>query len=87
MFSDTLSKTSRSSPGWGTNINLRMSVSDNKDIADMLKIRTKEEFEKIYRVELNDDAKWKTFSTRAAAILQWVASRKGELCEVSEKLH
>ncbi|MDQ3235902.1 MAG: hypothetical protein M3Q07_29180 [Pseudobdellovibrionaceae bacterium] len=81
------SKLIRPSPGRGSNINLRIPIDEHPEIVEMLQIRTQAAFEEKYKVSFGHEVKWKTFSTRAAAILDWVAARKAQACEDTKKLH
>jgi hypothetical protein len=80
------SRSRRQSPGWGENINLRILKVDHPVILEMLQTKTQQAFEEKYKVDFGEEVKWKMFSDRAAAILEWVAKRKDQPCEDSRSL-
>jgi hypothetical protein len=80
------SRKRRPSPGCGEHINLRFLKEDHPAIIEMLQTKTQQAFEEKYKVSFGGEVKWKMFSDRAAAILEWVAQRKERLCEDSRNL-
>ena len=95
-MSDVLSgsdKRKRAANGHGETFSPRIDPNRYPEVAELLRIRTREEFESTYKIDLSDmvpegkdDIPWKGIKNKIVAILGHIAKRKDRECS-SNTLH